>query len=66
MVNVQIRWLRTHEVRARFRIGKTTLWDWVAKGLLPKPHHIGRIAVWPVESIERAEARLVQPPGGAQ
>ncbi len=55
-------WLTVRDVRGRFRISKTTLWTWVAKGLLPRPSHLRQRAVWSPEEIAAAEARLVQPP----
>jgi predicted DNA-binding transcriptional regulator AlpA len=40
----------------------TTVWDWVKKGLLPRPHHLRQRAVWKRRDIEAAKSRLLTPP----
>ena len=59
------RLLIAREVCERFRISKTTLWDWVNAGLLPRPHHLRQRAVWRLGDIDAAEARLLMPPRAA-
>ncbi len=59
-------WLTVADLKARFRVrSDTTIWNWVAKGLLPQPHHLRQRAVWRPDEIAAAEARLVQPPRAA-
>ena len=55
-------WITAREVASRFRISRTTVWAWVAKGLLPQPHHLRNRAVWRSADIEAAETRLIAPP----
>lgn len=43
----------------------TTVWAWVKKGHLPRPHHILQRAVWKRSEIEAAKARLIKPPRAA-
>jgi predicted DNA-binding transcriptional regulator AlpA len=60
------RWLTVPDLKVRFRVrSASTIWNWVAKGLLPKPHHIRQRAVWRPEEITAAEEQLVQPPRAA-
>ena len=40
----------------------TTVWDWVKKGLLPRPHHLRQRAVWKRREIDAAKSRLITPP----
>lgn len=56
------RWVIVRDLCARFRVSKTTIWDWVAQGKLPKPYHLGEKAVWRPADIDAAEARLLRPP----
>lgn len=59
-------WLTVADVKVRFRVrSASTIWAWVSKGLLPKPHHLRQRAVWRAADIDAAEARLVQPPRAA-
>lgn len=33
-------------------IGKSTLWEWIAKGIFPKPRKIGpRVSVWDAQEV---------------
>lgn len=41
---------------------KSTIWDWVARGLLPQPGHLLQRAVWKRRDIDAAKARLIRPP----
>lgn len=43
----------------------TTVWNWVARGYLPPPHHLLQRAVWKRSEIEAAKKRLIQPPRAA-
>jgi predicted DNA-binding transcriptional regulator AlpA len=43
----------------------TTVWDWVKRGHLPRPHHLVQRAVWKRSEIELAKKRLIQPPRSA-
>lgn len=42
----------------------TTVWDWVKKGLLPRPHHLRQRAVWRRCDVEAAKGILITPPRG--
>lgn len=56
-------WLTVADLKARFRVrSASTIWAWVGKGDLPKPHHINQRAVWRAEDVTAAEARIIQPP----
>lgn len=43
----------------------TTIWAWVAQGLLPQPHHLRQRAVWRRAEIDAAKRRLLTPPRAA-
>jgi len=55
-------WITAREVAVRFRISRTTLWDWVREGILPAPHHMRSRAVWRSSEIDSAESKLITPP----
>ncbi len=60
-------WLTVADVKARFRVrSASTIWAWVSKGLLPKPHHIRQRAVWRPDQIAAADEQLIQAPTGEQ
>ncbi|HVE22494.1 MAG TPA: AlpA family phage regulatory protein [Acidocella sp.] len=53
--------LRRPEVTARYGLPTSTLYDWMAKGLFPKPIQLGPRSVgWCVEDLERWEIERMQ------
>ena len=51
------RYLRGCEVRRRYGISRTTLWDWCRKGFFPAPPELGPNAIgWPEEELRAWEA----------
>lgn len=55
---------RAKDVQKLFGIGQSTLYDYIQKGILPKPIKLGRTSVWIKEEIdavieERKQAREV-------
>lgn len=43
-------------VAAVLGIGKSTVWNWVARGLLPAPSRLGRTTRWAAGSIRKIVA----------
>ena len=51
-----VRFLRRPAVTARYGLPPSTLYDWIAKGLFPKPVRLGARSVgWSVEELETWE-----------
>lgn len=51
-----VRFLRRPAVTARYGLPPSTLYDWIAKGLFPKPIRLGARSVgWSVEELEAWE-----------
>ena len=51
--NFPIRYLPARGVAVRYGIGVSTVWYWVKKGLLPKPHKIGpNTSRWDVHELD--------------
>ena len=49
-------YLRRRAVLARYDLRTSTLYDWIAKGLFPRPVQLGPRAVgWAVEELEEWE-----------
>ncbi|TSE32106.1 helix-turn-helix transcriptional regulator [Tepidimonas charontis] len=53
----QVRLLRAPEVARALGIGRSTLYRWVAAGLVPPPLRLGGAARWRPEDIERVLVR---------
>ncbi|MCX7693464.1 MAG: helix-turn-helix domain-containing protein [Tepidimonas taiwanensis] len=52
-----VRLLRAPEVARALGIGRSTLYRWVAQGLVPPPLRLGGAARWRPEDIERVLVR---------
>jgi prophage regulatory protein len=50
------RFLRRPAVTARYGLPASTLYDWISKGLFPKPVRLGARSVgWSVDELDRWE-----------
>lgn len=59
------KFLRRPEVSERYGLPPSTLYDWIAKGLFPKPIPLGRRAVaWSVDELEAWERARAAARGG--
>jgi len=53
------RFLRRPELSERYGIGRSTTYDYIARGLLPKPTYLGTTPLWSVADLDAwDEARL--------
>ncbi len=54
---MQKKYLRTHEVRARYGgIGYTTLWRRCRDGSIPKPEKLGNLNIWDERRLDKHDA----------
>jgi predicted DNA-binding transcriptional regulator AlpA len=51
------RYLNVRDLMARYRIARSTVWDWVQKGRLPKPQKVGpNSSRWDVRELDKCDA----------
>lgn len=50
--------LRNSDLRRELKIGRSTIWRWVAEGRLPAPIRIGRVTAWRRSDIAALIERL--------
>lgn len=55
--NIPVLYLSDKGVATRYSIGKSTVWYWVRKGQLPKPHKIGENTTrWKISELDDFDA----------
>jgi predicted DNA-binding transcriptional regulator AlpA len=52
---MEAKYLRIPAVLQRYGIGRTTIYDLVAKSEFPRPIHVGRSALWSIDELARFE-----------
>lgn len=53
------KFVRLPDVRSRYNLSKSTIYDLISKGKFPAPVHIGRSARWSIAQLERHDAALL-------
>lgn len=53
------KFIRLSDVRERYNLSKSTIYDLISKGNFPAPVHIGRSALWSVDQLESYDAALL-------
>ena len=53
------KFIRLTDVRSRYGLSKSTIYNLIAKGNFPAPVHIGRSALWSVDLLERHDDALL-------
>lgn len=48
--------LRRPELSERYGIGRSTTYDYIARGLLPKPRYLGKMPLWPISELDAWDA----------
>ncbi len=63
---METKYLRIPAVLQRYGVGRTTIYDLVAKSEFPRPIHVGRSALWSIDELGRFDhAKALERPGEA-
>ncbi len=53
------KFIRLSDVRGRYSLSKSTIYDLISKGDFPAPIHIGRSSLWSIDQLDLHDAALL-------
>jgi predicted DNA-binding transcriptional regulator AlpA len=59
-------WLTIRDLQSRFQLSRAGIYALIARGVLPRPIHLGRAARWEERLIVAAEQRLISAERGGE